>query len=924
MREYYFDENGVTDKFYKLALFNKNAGRILPYIDANWESYYSGPEISYIKFLNKYNLNFNDVDFSTDLGQDIVRYFDETGPKKILAEQMFNDNINCLNKLIEIPELNSMLSSQQRQFLECSRQIEYRQFILDIRSSINDYFAENEPTPKLWQLIFTNGQYDYILSKNEANFTNIGLSKKQQDILIIYRNVEDAPLKRVCIEFTQNNFDSLSDEKIDLIPELLDRLSTSNAIELFEHRVPVALLLLNSNNPIGNLEKIEQIFMRNVLPFVGKAYSVFNILHPESQLDNDFHFNNSKISPVLRSEENRSAIIFSDLLRCAFDSNNRSLKEFLSTLEQNQSLIDNITSGEKNWESLNDTEIQQLEKFFDKLGTIYSKTQAGADSKVYGDESLKEKLVDLIQSFGPNARYGLSDRIVRMFAYPIGIHNLEEAKKHIDEKIEAADKRNREAAKHSVNLNEGDFIKGINSVVYLQNILQNGSVAKEYLSESAGTDATPLDTDLCVVLGEHETINSAISNSNAYRYGPTWIILKRDDRFTVTRIGELEADRKINEPKYQKDKIEAFFTGAVGTDHYGIRTGFASTEINYIVTNENYGPISLEIVRNGFYIPIVDRTSGKILFSPSDYDKLRAKMSGLSYYGSGPYKFADQKPSTAVKQFVEKNKNNEQQTAQKRAAINRAISETIASLDLSMKEFDGSLMPGVELIDTGSTGRNTNMPGDGDFDFMMRVDRLEFLKPEIMKQLSQALLAKFSKGSDGAIAGGNLRLKNCVIEGLDKPVDIDITFVEKTNKLSYTTEQSLKDRLSNIKEQSPSKYQEVIANILLAKSILKDAGAYKPNRGEVQQGGLGGVGVENWILQNGGSLELAAIEFLNAAKGKTFEEFVSIYKIWDFGENHLAARYGNYPHDEFVSRNMEAGGFERMKEALEKYLASLR
>ena len=29
----------------------------------------------------------------------------------------------------------------------------------------------------------------------------------------------------------------------------------------------------------------------------------------------------------------------------------------------------------------------------------------------------------------------------------------------------------------------------------------------------------------------------------------------------------------------------------------------------------------------------------------------------------------------------------------------------------------------VEIIDTGSTGRGTNKPGDGDFDLMMRLDR---------------------------------------------------------------------------------------------------------------------------------------------------------------------------------------------------------
>ena len=36
----------------------------------------------------------------------------------------------------------------------------------------------------------------------------------------------------------------------------------------------------------------------------------------------------------------------------------------------------------------------------------------------------------------------------------------------------------------------------------------------------------------------------------------------------------------------------------------------------------------------------------------------------------------------------------------------------------------------VELIDTGSTGRGTNKPGDGDFDFMMRLDRAIIQNPK--------------------------------------------------------------------------------------------------------------------------------------------------------------------------------------------------
>ena len=131
---------------------------------------------------------------------------------------------------------------------------------------------------------------------------------------------------------------------------------------------------------------------------------------------------------------------------------------------------------------------------------------------------------------------------------------------------------------------------------------------------------------------------------------------------------------------------------------------------------------------------------------------------------------------------------------------------------------------------------------------------------------------------------------------------------------------TLQDRLATIKRNNPEKYKYVIANILLAKQVLKKAEAYKPNRGEIPQGGLGGVGIENWILQNGGSFIDAAKSFVDAADGKSFLAFKSAYQIWDFGDNHLAERRGQYAHDNFVENNMSEAGYKKMVKALKKYL----
>ena len=108
--------------------------------------------------------------------------------------------------------------------------------------------------------------------------------------------------------------------------------------------------------------------------------------------------------------------------------------------------------------------------------------------------------------------------------------------------------------------------------------------------------------------------------------------------------------------------------------------------------------------------------------------------------------------------------------------------------------------------------------------------------------------------------------------------------------------------------------------ILFSQNNLKAAESYKPNRGETPQGGLGGVGIENWVLQNGGSFLSAAKEFMSVAeKCENFDEFKAKYAVWDFGENHMAK--GERQHDNFVTDNMSADGYERMKKALSVFLA---
>jgi len=601
-------------------------------------------------------------------------------------------------------------------------------------------------------------------------------------------------------------------------------------------------------------------------------------------------------------------------------------------------------------------------------------------------------------------------------------------------------------------LQPGDLVKGMggtrgSGIRYLSYLFQNGSISKEYLGDASRSDTTPLDADASIVLDDEQTINQTMASMLADGYGcGLWAVLRGDqatgeDRFIITRrdkdeadqsvydlsvpdanfdrtdLTQEEIDRRLEEiaeaKRHRREglpKLEIFATGVDGEGHYGIRTGFGMDTVDFFIsdkttrTGEGLGGVNarnngdeytlvsevtkLEIALNGFYIPVVDKDSEELIFTPDDYDNMRAQMSGLSYYHTGEYQFApdselelgeltlDKESLSAVSMPSSSSAGDDAQgassgsitipstttiidqlpasiaeTDHKHEVINQTIKQAITNipeLNLSYKDYlDGDLTENiVEMIDTGSTGRQTNAPGSGDFDYLARLDRSILNDPTKKQQITDALLAAFGKADEvngtsnqidnldhnedgegegeagqadnkSRIVNGNLRLKQVSIDGLAEPVDIDITFAQKTNKVQYPTDAALADRLSNIKNQSETKYQQVLANIIYAKQFLKAAGAYKPRRSPEAKGigGLGGVGIENWVLQHGGSFKQAARDFLAVADScSSFEDFCAHYPVWDYGENHKGIK--NKPHDNFVADNMNQAGYELMKEAL--------
>ncbi len=966
----------------------------------------------------------------------IDNYFDASGPTgKMLDHVLFND----IGFLYDHPESQTRLSDDKKSLVkfcgEYSLDSSYMRKHGLTPDNLTDYFDANGPKPKFWQDAFASGVHDlaltyrYYQNQDEAGKKRMGLDDKQIAVARGYSSISEGndwnDSRKLFESYVREHYDELTAEQIKWTASIMARLANSNASELADRSEAFTreLLKLDTDKIPEALDKIEDIYIHNHLPYVGKNYLVFRTMHPSDNLENDFHFDNGRISPVLQQAtgdlksgkldqmlNSRDAIIISDLLRASLGSNNRSIREYLATLKNGQTLLDQLSSGELDWNTFNqptnlmdkDTKANYdtLSTFAWHLATIYNSTLPGkehpyqlihqqpdqsTEDQSIPPNALQTDFTNLTSLIKPNSRYTLADRAVRYFAHFVGIEDLAGAEQYMDDAVKEADIRNRKTAEYLATTKEpklqpGDLVKGMGGtdgygIRYLSYAFQNGSISKEYLGDASRSDTTPLDADASIVLYDEQTINQTMASMLANGYGGgLWVVLRPDkERFIITRRDNREADqsvydlsvpdanfdrtdltqeeidrrlKEIAEAKRHRreglPKLEIFATGVDGSGHYGVRTGFGMNLVDYCVTDStriDSTPVSevtkLEIALGGFYVPIVDRDSEELIYTPDDYDTMRQQMSGLSYYRTGDYQFAPEDelelPSTNVERatipstttIISELPASMAETDRKHEMINQAIKQAITNipdLNLSYKDYlDGDLTENiVEMIDTGSTGRQTNAPGSGDFDYLARLDRSILNDPTKKQQITDALLAAFGRENDGsAIVNGNLRLKQVSIDGLAEPVDIDITFAQKTNKVQYPTDAALADRLSNIKNQSETKYQQVLANIIYAKQFLKAAGAYKPRRSPEAKGigGLGGVGIENWVLQHGGSFKQAARDFLAVADScSNFEDFCAHYPVWDYGENHKGIR--SKPHDNFVADNMNQEGYERMKEAL--------
>ena len=324
---------------------------------------------------------------------------------------------------------------------------------------------------------------------------------------------------------------------------------------------------------------------------------------------------------------------------------------------------------------------------------------------------------------------------------------------------------------------------------------------------------------------------------------------------------------------------------------------------------------------SGRYIPLFDKDSKTLLFTQEEFLDYRKKMSGLKSYGLPEYNFSDNLYFKGLDTYLNQIDDNIKKVNEKRKPVIDAFTKIIESLGLSVSIGCNS-GGDVELVEAGSTARYTNVPSKEDdkwdFDFTVRMDA------DKVWLIKNTLETKFNAGGHiTETAAYKVRLTDVIIEGLDKPIDLDFSLTPQKKKY-LSTEDALSEKLESMRLLDEEKYRLVLANVMYAKNMLKESGAYKPARGIINggdraYGGLGGVGIENWILQNGGSLKDATEEFLSHAEGKDFKAFEMEYVIQDFGQDHVATSKGTFPFDNFIMKNMRYKGFDVMKQTLKDF-----
>jgi hypothetical protein len=827
-----------------------------------------------------------------------------------------------LKSLLSKPETFSSFSSEDQKFWTKILSIGYTpylKFLVRNKNTLDSLVDQNnKPTIELlFKIIEEKSEFSIIRSVCTPELAEqIPDSHSDKIFFTLISKINS----ETTYDFLTKNKDSIqqrikdSSDPQELLTQyltIIEQINSSPSKEILKIEDQLLIEIFNTPNPLETYQKISDIFIKNNLPMVGKIYRVFEALYPPTKVEEVL--SNPKLSRVLinsHSSRLRQSIIFNDLLKINLGSSELSLVNYLNFLNQSAPVLEKSRLGSP----LSPTETLQLSSFFRKLDTLYDSSMLSRlqSQKPLDTSSLQAKVSELYKKYSVKEGQTISDRVAEMYFFGLGIKTIPEALSYIKQSKESAHIRNLNQTRFS--LSPGDLIKGVNPK-NLGNILNFGCVAGEYLGSDAGSDATPFDTD--TMKADQEYAISDYRNIAAKDYGDLFIVIK--DR------GQLQDTTDAISPKYDRSKLEIFKSGVVGQQHYGVRTGFPSSEIDFLITNSTDPKILentfYEIAKHGVYIPVLNG-EGQRIFSPTDYQRYRHSFDGVKQFSGDLLEIQRSQVSDSFYQEIINLKQSLQSepvdsVSLADSQIRERIKSIFDSLGIPFKDqFDTSIL-GSRLYNIGSSGRHTNLPGDFDFDYNIVLDTPNYSK---LKDIISEVKKQFPHQSEIPSADSS-QIRITGVNGIgSESIDLDIGLNTTASTLIFASHEAIEQKLESIKQYyGEDAYREVVANILLTKKILKENHAYK--KGDQLDGGFGGIGTENWILSNNGSIKKAFDTFWQAAHDNgrelTLDEFRKKYFILDSGEN---LRDTDRNHDNFIFA-LQDKGYKAMLKAISKYIS---
>lgn len=474
---------------------------------------------------------------------------------------------------------------------------------------------DNLPTSHFFEVYIQNTDHSNIDQFLHSHLTKgilSSFSQEDQNFWNTILNLHDNQITLLLVK-SKSDSQSFSQERFPQYLSVINEINNSPSKEILKIKNQLLIEIFGTTNPLETYQKVLDIFTKNNLPMVGKIYRVFNAIYPTERL-NQILSDNELLSRVLtktHSSRLRQSIIFNDLLKVNLGSGESSLTNYLNFLNQSSATLEKARSGNQ----LSPSEVQQLSLFFRKLDTLYDSSLLSRlqSQKPFDASTLQIKISELYQKYNVKKGQSISDRVAEMYLFGLGLKTIPEALSYIQKTKESAHQRN--LSQTDFSLHPGDLVKGVLSE-NLGNILNFGCVAGEYLGSDAKSDSTPFDTD--TIKSDSVYQPNEITSVGLKGYGDLFIVIK--DR------GQLQNTTDIQNPTYDSSKLEIFYSQVQGANHFGIRTGFPSSEIDFLVATDTnpqkLANIYFQISSHGVYIPVLDN-QGNILFTPDYYKKYR-------------------------------------------------------------------------------------------------------------------------------------------------------------------------------------------------------------------------------------------------------------------------------------------------------------